>query len=60
GASGGPVLNKKGEIIGMNVAQGSDGLIAINASLIQKEINKAKLLPLPAFSLMCEYTARSY
>lgn len=60
GASGGPVLNKKGEIIGMNVAQGSDGLIAINASLIQKEINKAILLPLPAFSLMCEYTARSY
>lgn len=59
GSSGGPVLNSNGEIIGMNVA-GGGGLIAINADLINKSIEKAKAFPFPAFSLMCEYTARSY
>lgn len=59
GSSGGPVLNSSGEIIGMNVA-GGGGLIAINSSLINQSIEKAKSLPIPAFSLVCEYTARTY
>jgi len=59
GSSGGPVLDKSGKIIGMNVA-GSTGVIAINADLLKDAIEKAKNLPIPAFSLMCEYTSYLY
>lgn len=59
GSSGGPVLNKEGKIIGMNVA-GSTGVIAINSDLLKAATEKAKSLPIPAFSLMCEYTSYLY
>jgi len=60
GSSGGPVINKKGEIIGINDAGSGNNLIAIKAEVAKKITDQAKNKLFPAFSLICAYDRISY
>jgi S1-C subfamily serine protease len=59
GSSGGPVVNKYGEIVAINAAGGTID-IKIKGSVVKKIVDDAKFRPFPQISMPCTYQASSW
>lgn len=60
GSSGGPVINSKGEIIGVNSGGNGELLLAVKSETATKTINAAKSTLLPTINIGCQYQRASY
>jgi S1-C subfamily serine protease len=60
GSSGGPVINDKGEIIGINSGGSGEKLLAVMAEIATKSVESAKSSLLPVINFACQYQRSSY
>jgi S1-C subfamily serine protease len=60
GASGGPILNESGKVVGVNDARTGSKLIGVRAAVAQNLVKKAQRMPLPVKTGLCDVPPKFY